>query len=272
MKGKKLIIFVSSILLLTVSSGLLFYKNLFLMESPGLTGKIDFEELRVTDLQINATAAMMRRNLINDPQTLQAEVNRIKELLNIITDVNRNTLELNNSVKKIQAYFNHKIADAEKFQTALKELSEAALKLNPLYNELIKNKIVFTLDKRDFYRECVVDALFYLSAPHRDNELRLNEDRKILGQILGFAKTPTPLVQKYANNIEIIAKRTKEIETILDNFGRDNSVTNEMAIVGKYFRESQDSRARDGQIFLSMVFGAIALYLVCIIFVMRRLT
>jgi hypothetical protein len=117
----------------------------------------------------------------------------------------------------------------------------------------------------------VVDALFYLSAPHRDNELRLSEDRKILGQILGFAKTPNPLVQKYANNIEIIAKRTKEIETILEGFGRDNSVSNEMAIVGKYFRESQDSRARDGEIFLSMVFGAIVLYLVCIIFVMRRL-
>src|SRR3954469_21654378 len=103
MKGTRLIIFVSSILLLTISSGLLFYKNLFLMEGPGLTGKVDFEELRVTDLQINATASMMRRNLSMDSQTLDAELDRIKELLNIVTDVNKSTEELANSVKKIQS-------------------------------------------------------------------------------------------------------------------------------------------------------------------------
>lgn len=271
MKGTKLILLVSSILLLTISSGLLFYKNLFLLEGPGLTEKIDFEELRLTDLQINATAAMMRRNLINDPQTLEAEIDRVKELLNIITDVNRTTEELTNSVKKIQAYFNHKISETEKFQVALKDLKSAVEALNPNYNELVRNKISFTVDKRDFYRECVVDALFYISAPHKDNELRLNEDRKILQQILSFAKSPNPLVQKYAANIETIAKRTKELEKILDGFNRDNSVSNEMVIVGKYFRETQDARARDGQIFLTMVFGAIVLYLLCIIFVMKRL-
>lgn len=272
MKGTRLIIFVSSILLLTISSGLLFYKNLFLMESPGLTGKVDFEELRVTDLQINATASMMRRNLSNDSQSLDAEIDRIKELLNIVTDVNKSTEELANSVKKIQSYFNHKVADAEKFQVALKDLKIAVDGLNPEYNELIKNKISFTVDKRDFYRECVVDALFYVSNPHRDNEARLIDDRKILGQILSFAKAPNPLVQKFTNNIDVIAKRTKEIERILDSFNKDSSISNEMAVVGKYFKESQDARSKDGEIFLSMVFGAIVLYLICIIFVMKRLT
>lgn len=272
MKGTKLIILVSSILLLTISSGLLFYKNLFLMEGPGLSGKVDFEELRITDLQINATAAMMRRNLNLDPETLDAEVSRVKELLNIITDINRNNEELVNSVKKIQGYFQKKIADTEKFQTALKELKTAVDQLNPGYNELIKNKITFTVDKRDFYRECVLDSLYYISAPHRDNEARLNEDRKILSQIISFSKAPNPLIQKFSNNIDVIAKRTKEIEKILDGFNRDHSVAQEMDIVGKHFRESQSAKARDGQIFLTMVFGAIVLYLICIIFVLRRLT
>lgn len=272
MKGSRLIIVVSSILLLTISSGLLFYKNLFLMDAPGLSGKVDFEELRVTDLQINATAAMMRRNLSNDPQTLQDEVDRVRELLNIVTDVNKSTEELANSVKKIQSYFNHKLTETEKFQVALKDLKNAVDGLNPAYNELVKNKISFVVDKRDFYRECVVDALLYISAPHRDNELRLAEDRKILSQILSFAKAPNPLVQKYSNHIETIAKRTKEIEKILDAFNRDSSVANEMTIVGKYFKETQDARSKDGEIFLSMVFGAIVLYLGAIIFVMRKLT
>lgn len=271
MKGLRLIIFVSSILLLTISSGLLFYKNLFLMDGPALSGKVDFEELRLTDLQINATAASMRRNLSNDPQTLKAEVERVRELLNIVTDVNKSSAELATSIKKIETYFNHKLADTEKFQTALKDLKGAVDGLNPAYNELVKNKISFVVDKRDFYRECVVDALFYLSAPHRDNELRLTEDRKILSQILSFAKEPNPLVQKYTNNVETIAKRTKEIEKILDGFGRDSSISNEMSIVGKYFKESQETRSKDGEIFLSMVFGAIVLYLICIVVVMRKM-
>lgn len=242
------------------------------MEGPGLSGKVDFEELRITDLQINATAAMMRRNLSVDPETLNAETDRIKELLNIITDINRNNEDLVNSVKKIQGYFQKKVAETDKFQVALKELKTAVDQLNPSYNELMKNKITFTVDKRDFYRECIVDSLYYISAPHRDNESRLNEDRKILSQIISFSKTPNPLILKFSNNIDVIAKRTKEIEKILDGFNRDHSVALEMDVVGKHFRESQNAKARDGQIFLTMVFGAIVLYLISIIVVLRRLT
>ena len=94
MKGSRLIILILSILLLTISSGLLFYKNLFLLESVSSGGKVDFEELRYTDLQINATAAMLRLNLNADSTPLEAEVVRLKELMNIVTDVNKSTPEL----------------------------------------------------------------------------------------------------------------------------------------------------------------------------------
>lgn len=272
MKGTRLILLISSILLLTISSGLLFYKNLFLLDSPGPGGKVDFEELRYTDLQLNTTVMSMRKNLSADQSILEDEITRIKELLNIISDVNRNTLELTNSLNKIHDYFDKKLKDTLAFEVALKDLRIAVDALNPGYNELKKNNLKFEVDKRDFYRECVVDALFYVTSTNRDNEARLQEDRKILGQILGFANAPNPVVQKYAMTIDTILKRGKEIDRLTEGFNKDNSIAAEMTIVGKYYKEYQDSKAHEGEIFLSMVFGAIVLYLICLIFILKKLT
>jgi hypothetical protein len=167
MKGTRLIVLILSILLLTISSGLLFYKNLFLLESPISGGKVDFEELRYTDLQINATAAMLRKNLSADSTLLESEITRIKELMNIVTDVNKSTPELSNSITKIRLYFDKKVLDLDNFQTGLIELKKAVDSLNPAYNELSRNKIKFSVDNKDFYRECVVDALFYVSLSNK---------------------------------------------------------------------------------------------------------
>ena len=139
MKGNKLILLISSILLLTISSGLLFYKNIFLLESPGAGGKVDFEELRYADLQVNSTVLMMRKSLSSDQSALETEINRIKELLNIVTDVNKTTSELGNSLNKLHAYFDKKMSELTVFQKDLKELKTAVDSLNPGYNELNKN-------------------------------------------------------------------------------------------------------------------------------------
>lgn len=250
----------------------MFYKNLFLMESPNSGGKIDFEELRYGDLQITATAAMLRKNLSADSTILDADINRIKELMNIITDVNKSTLELGNSIQKIQIYFDAKIKDLNKFQHALTGLKNSINSINSAYNDLNKNKITFTVDKRDFYRECVVDALFYVSLSNKDNEARLVEDKKILAQILGFATTPNPYVLKFSNHIDVIHRNTFELDKLLERFNSESSVNKEMTIVGKYYKESQIAKARDGEIFLTMVFGAIVLYLISVVVIFRKLT
>lgn len=272
MKGFRLIVLILSILLLTISSGLLFYKNIFLLESISPGGKVNFEELRYTDLQINATAAMLRLNLSNDSALLETEVNRIRELLNIVTDVNKSTPELSRSLTKIQLYFDKKIIDLNHFQTALKELKKAVDSLNPAYNELVRNKIKFSVDNRDFYRECVVDALLYITLSSKDHEARLNEDKKILSQILSFANTPNPIIQKFSVYVDIILKRTKEIDRLTEKFNNDNSINNELIIISKYYKETENARVNDGEIFLSMVFGAIVLYLISVVVIFRKLT
>lgn len=261
-----------SILLLTISSGLLFYKNLYLKDSESFSGKVDFEELRYTDLQINATVALLKSNLNVDSSELEREVIRLNELLNIVTDINKATPELNDSIVKIRAYFDRKIVDLNNFQTALKELKRALEALNPAYNELNRNKIKFTLDNRDFYRECVVDALSYVAMPSASNETRLLEDKKILGQVINFARTPNPHIQKFSAFIDIILKRTKEIALLTERFNNDNSVDNELKIVGKYYTESLAAKDREAELFLSMIFGAIILYLIAMVVVVRKLT
>ena len=153
MKGIRLIILALSILLLTICSGLLYYKNLFQLESVNAGGKVNFEELRITDLQINATTTMMRLNLSTDTSQLESEVIQLKELVNIVSDVRKSTVELNKSFNKIKSYFDKKLLNINQFQMALSELKKALDAMNPTYNELVKNKIKFSVDNnRDFYR------------------------------------------------------------------------------------------------------------------------
>ncbi|MDO9183225.1 MAG: hypothetical protein Q7U04_12500 [Bacteriovorax sp.] len=272
MKGFRLIILLLSILLLTISSGLLFYKNLFLLDSIGQGGKIDFEDLHSADLHANATASMLRLNLNSDVTPLDTEITRIKELLNIVTDVNKSTPELSASIVKIQSYFDKKIADITIFQSSLRELKKAIDTLAPSYNELMKNKIKFSVDNKDFYRECMLDSLYYVSSASRENELRLLEDKKILSQILSFANSPNPIILKFSNNIETILKKTKDIDDQISLFNKDNSINSELATVGAFYRESQNSKTHEGEVFLSMIFGAIVLYLITVVVILRKLT
>ena len=271
MKGFKLRILILSILLLTISSGLLFYKNLFLIESPRTGSKVDFEELRYTDIQINATVTLLRKNLSADLTSLDVETDRLKELLNIVSDVNKTTPELTKSMVKIQSYFDRKTGDVTQFKNSLKILRKAVTELNPIYNELNKNNIKFAVDKKDFYRECVVDALFFVTTADKLSESQLEEDKKILSQILGFAKTPSPLIQKFSNNLEIITKETKQIDHLIEHLNSDQSINSELNLVGKFYKESQESKTRDGEIFLSMIFIAILLYLGSMVIILRKL-
>ena len=258
-------------MLLTFSSGLLFYKNLFIIESPRTGNKVDFEELRYTDIQINATITLLRKNLSADLTSLDVETDRLKELLNIVSDVNKTTPELTKSMVKIQNYFDRKSKDVLLFKNSLKLLREAVSKLNPLYYELNKNNIKFSVDKKDFYRECVVDALFFVTMSDKLSENQLEEDKKILSQILGFAKSPIPLIQKFNNNIETITKETKQIDQLIDHLTTDQSINAELNLVGKFYKESLESKTRDGDIFLSIIFIAIVLYLLSLVIILRKM-
>ena len=272
MKGPRLIILTLVVVLITICSGLFYYKNLFQIESSSNDELVNFEDLRLTDLQINSSAMMLRLNLSSDTFELDSEILRLKELINILADLTKKNKELTSSLVKIRVYFDQKILKLNKFKIDLIELKKAYTSLNPTYNELIKNKIKFSVDGRDFYRECLLDALLYLSSPIKENEVRLLEDKKILSQILGFSNSPNLHVQKLSDSVDIILKRNKEINRLLEDFNNSNFINNDLAIVGKYYKESLESKASEGNTFLFIIIGAIVLYLILISFVMKKLT
>jgi hypothetical protein len=266
-------LFILSALLLTLSSGLLFYKNLFLSELNTNKGKNNFEELRYLDLKINEQLSNERRHLElhNEESSLDLELakNKIHDLISIVMDLHQKDIAIKSSIKNIESYFNEKEEAIKKFQEAIKELREVANSLNPLFRDIQKKNIKFTLDKRDFYRECITDAFFYLSAPSKINLQQLLEDKKILSQIIGIAKAPEPTIQAYYDAIEkTIVLNTQIDEIILKN--KQKSIDEDMNFVGTYFRDSSRSQSEQGQSFLILVFIAIIFYIISIIIILRK--
>ncbi len=270
MKGNQFIIIIFSLLLLTLSSGLLFYKNLFAIETNQRTGRMDIDELHSIDLKINSTISMLRKNLNADSSILEDQIARVKELLNILGDLNKSNEDLNKAIINIKTYFDKKMGQISIFNHALQELKVSTQALNPTYFELEKNKVKFSLDKRDFYRECVVDALMYLSFSSNFYENKLVEDRKILGQILNYSSKPNPIILKFANHIDVILKRTKEIDSISDTFNKDNSISEDINLINRLYNESIDAKSQSGENFLIMVFSAIFIYLIAIFIVIFK--
>jgi hypothetical protein len=270
MKGNKTILIVFSILLLTLSSGLLFYKNLFDINAFAPSQSVDFDELKTIDLKINLTTLSLRKNLITDWKNLEIENLKVKELLNLMVDMNRNSEELLKSVKTIQLYFENKSKLLNAFKISLSELKSSAEALQPLYNELQKKNIKFSLDKRDFYKDVVFDSLLYLNFTNSVNEAKLIEDKKILSQIISYANSPNPYLVNLAKHTDVILKQNKELNKIFEAMTSDNSIDNEISIVSKYQIETKETNSKNGELFLTILFGAIFIYLTAIITVLLR--
>lgn len=267
----RLKILILSAILITVCSGILFYRQIFMDEIRLEFGsKADLEELRFEDQQINSAMLYMRINLSEGSDEILQHKNRINDLLNIILDIRKNNNELKKSLGEIKEYFAEKNKNIDKFLLAVRELQSSLKSLNPTYLELQKNNIKFMLDGKDFYRECITDSLMYLISPTKDVEWKFNEDIKILTQIMGFSKSPNSIIEKYYKSMESIRKKSKEIDSIITE-NKEKSISAQISSVMKLdgdYRENGNSR---GQTLLYLIIVSIFIYIGSIIFVMRNL-
>ena len=260
-----------SVILLTISSGLLFYRQLFLDEIKSESvSKTDLEELRYLDQQINISMYEMRMNLNISSDEILKTKNRITDLLNIILDIRKNNNELRKSLSEVKGYFEEKDKSIDNFLIAIREIQANLKSLNPTYIELQKANIKFTLDGKDFYRECISDTLLYLVNPAKEVEWKFNEDIKILTQILGFSKVPNPIVDKYYKTMENVRKKSREIESILLQ-AKEKNISSQMTVVMRFDNDVKDTGHSRGQTFLYLVFSSIVLYVGIIIFVLFKL-
>lgn len=231
--------------------------------------KLDIDELKSIDLQISNTAYYLRQNLNSDMSELQAEKIRIKELQELVNDINKSSPELKASVTKIRSHFQTKQKTLEGLEKAIVELRSSVNSLLPTYTEMEKKNIKFVLDKRDFYRECLLDAYMYIAFSHKDNEARIIEDQKILSQIINFATAPNPEVQKFSGHLETIHKRVKEIDRYLSVL-KDETIVNEVKIIGRYYQDSLEEQSQQNENLLTFMVVAIGVYLVFMFLLLRR--
>lgn len=265
----RLKIFILSTMLITLISGVLFYKNLTAIGPTRSVLKFDFDEMRTLDLQIYATTQYLRKNIAADVAELKDHKLRINELLDILNDVNKNTPELKSSIEKIRSHFKDKLKKIDSFEVAVKDLRVNVNQLMPAYNELEKKKIQFVLDKRDFYRECLLDAYMFISFSHKENENRIADDQKVLGQIISYAEAPNPDIQKFSDRIDTIHRRVKEMDSIIKDF-KEDSIAPEMKIIAKFYQESLEAQSEQNENLLTFMFAAIGIYLVFMIFILRK--
>jgi chromosome segregation ATPase len=262
-------IFILSTVLITLISGVLYYKNLTQISVGKNLIRLDIDELKSIDQQIASTAFYLRQNLNSDLSDLQSEKVRIKELQELINDINKSSPELLTSVTKILAHYHAKLKTLDAFERSIVELRSSVNALLPTYTEMEKKNIKFSLEKRDFYRECLLDAYMYISFPHKDNEMRVAEDLKILGQIINFASTPSPEVQKFSGHMEVIQKRVKDISRHLTSL-KEDSVQNEVKIIGKYYQDSIEEQNQQNENLLTFMVVAIGVYLIFMILLLTK--
>lgn len=265
----RLKIFILSTMLITLISGVLFYKSLTQISMGKNSLRLDLDELKTINYQLNNTAFYLRKNLNSDLSELQDERNRVNELMNLVNDIPKNTPELKTSVEKIRAHFKKKSEQLTKFDLAIRDLRSSVNSLIPTYNELEKNNIKFVLDKRDFYRECILDAYMFLSFSFKENELRISEDQKILGQIISYAQAPNPELQKFAKHMEIIHLKVKEIDIYLSEL-KEDAIRKDVALIAQFYEDSVRDQNAQNENLLTFMFAAIGIYLAFVIFIIRK--
>lgn len=270
LRKNRLKLFILSGLLISMCSGLLFYRELFLDEiKVEQTSKNSLEEIRVLDREINMALFETRANFNLDSEEILDNKNKVNDLLNIIFEGRKDNKAIGKSLLTIKNYFEDKNKTIDNYLLALREVQTNVKKLNLLYNDLQKNNIKFTLDNRDFYRECISDAYLYLIYPSKDVEWRFEENLKVLGQIQSFSKKPIPAIDNFVNSILTIKKKSKEMDSHLIKI-KESNVISEINTVIKHdvnIRELGQSR---GQKFLMLIFASVTLYIIAVLFVLFK--
>jgi hypothetical protein len=272
MKGIRLKIMLLTALMLMICCGLMFYRSLFSLDVPKTVQQLDFDELRSLDLQINASAFYLRKNINSDANELAELTLRINELLAIINDMNNISPEMSLSVNKVKTYFKTKQDKLERFQKTLKELRTNINLALPRYNELAKSNVKFSLDKndkRDFFKECLLDVYMYMAFSHKENETRVQEDLKILSQVVNYVDSPNPLLVNYYNALDSIHKSVRVADQLIIDF-KKVGIGEEMSVISKSYMEESMSRERNNETFLKLIFASFVFYLLAMVVILRK--
>ncbi len=241
-----------------------------MLDAPEISEKIDFEEFRTLDLKIKNSVLTLRKNLSVDSKDLDAQINQLKEMINIITDINKNNPELKKSISNINLYYKNKSDTLIKFKMTIADLYNSIQTLKLDYSQLHKSNKKIFLEKMESYNTYIIDALFFLSISNKENEIKLFEDINILGETIKGLPNPDIFLIDFNNHINNIYHRTSEINIILETFLADFSFNDDLQVIGQSYEKIRLTKERNEETIIKLLYTVIVCYLIILVIILRK--
>lgn len=265
MKNSRTILIIFSFLLLTLTSGLFFYKNLFFLDSPKYQGQLDLDEMTLLDQKLVHFMTFSKKNINPDFSLVENDKQRLKDLINLLSDFEKDYPNLHQSIIAIADYHNSRLRDFNQYQDSIIQLKQALNSLNSYFLDLQKNKITYLVDKQDVYKESFRDVLLFITYGEV-YESKVREDLKILSQILVFSKKPNKTAEKFLKSIESTLNKSQLLDQIIKNNSKPSVISDNITKINAYIANSRAESSKNSENFLNAIFSAIIFYLVVIIF------
>lgn len=260
-----------STLLFTLVTALYFYHVVLLEGFSYQKSSLDLTEFKSLDHSLNEELFRARANLGSDKNNLNKTWTIFVTQKDIILDHLKSLNTKPSVITTFETYFQKKKNMKENIENSIEELHREIFELNPAVDKLATNKITFTLEKKDFYKELVVNSLLFTLTPEKEQLNRYLEDRKILQQILTFTNTPNELVINVKNIHDNIYEKTMNLENTFKQVRTEN-LENEINLLNNEILSNIESEKQLQQRFILVSVIAVALYIGFVFYFLRKFT
>lgn len=201
-----------SIIFLILLTGLSLY-NLFYLNNFGPEKyRLDLGDFKTLDRSLNEEIFRFKASFGANGNELNIAYDRFLNQQNIVISLLKETQYKNSFIQRFSEYAEKKKKLKQNFEQTILDLKNNLDELNPLVNSFPEQKISFSLDGKDFYKELVINTHRYVLSPDAKSLERYLEDRKILQQIITFAKSENPQIAKLKKLHDKIFFDTQNVE------------------------------------------------------------
>lgn len=260
-----------STLLFTLVTAMYFYHVVLLEGFSYQKSSLDLSEFKSLDHSLNEELFRARANLGSESDVLNNTWNVFVTQKDIILAHLKSLNTQQSVVLTFENYFLKKKNMKEGIEKSITELHTELLGLNPAVDKLTVNKITFTLDKKDFYKELVINSLSFALSPQKDQLNRYLEDRKILQQVLTFSNVQNEFILNVKNIHDGIYEKTISLENQFKQIRTEN-LEKEINLLNNEILNNIESEKALQQRFLFVSVIAVGLYIAAVMYFLRKFT
>ena len=131
----------------------------------------------------------------------------------------------------------------------------------------VGDQIRFEGDEAQVYN--IIESFFFTICSTYSTLFSSSEKCHVVYDYAEEKKQVVKLAMK-ADQQKIQEEKNKELNKIFESLTNDNSIANEISIVSKFQIETKETNSKNGELFLTILFGAIFIYLTAVITVLLR--